>query len=161
FAVGAEGERPVNHADPVVRLGIFWLQLNVLLVVGLRFFETPRIIRSASHLEQDGADPVNGIEVVRIGVENVFEFRDGLLADVAILLRRSAGDVLAGVSSGEIEASVEQRRIEILGLLEILDGGIVLAVLEGLYTLVKQVTRLQFVAAGKAGYHKQQRQKRR
>src|SRR4030095_12512777 len=35
FAVRAESKRPVDHADPVVRLRVFRLQLNVLLVIGL------------------------------------------------------------------------------------------------------------------------------
>ena len=45
----------------------------------------------------------------------------------------------AGVGGGEIELRIGQRRIEFLGLLEILDGGIGLTALVGLDALIELV----------------------
>src|SRR5579862_4572219 len=108
FAVGAEGQRPVNDADPVIGLGIFRLQCDVFLVIGLGFVKQLGVVRRARHLEENGADAVNGAEIVRIGAENVLELLDGLPADVTVLLGGRSGNVLAGVSRGEIETGVEE-----------------------------------------------------
>ena len=82
--------------------------MNVLLVVGLGLFEKFGIIGRAGHLEEDGADSVDGTEVIRIGREDILEFLNGLPANVLILFRRSSGNVLAGIGSGEIEARVKK-----------------------------------------------------
>ena len=68
----------------------------------------------------------------RIGLE----FRDGLLAVADIVRRRGTGNVLAGVGGGEIELGVGERRIEFLGLLEILDGDIELSALISIDALI-------------------------
>jgi len=57
---------------------------------------------------------------------------------------------LSGVGRGEVEARVHQRGIEVLGLLEILDGLIELSVPIGGDALIEQVARLEFVAAAGA-----------
>ena len=77
-------------------------------------------------------------------------FGDGLFAVIQVFVRRSAGNVLAGVGGGEIETSIDEVGIEFLGLLEIFDGLVELGVLESGDTLVEKVARLQLVAAGNA-----------
>ncbi len=70
--------------------------------------------------------------------KHFFEFGDGFVAEIHIFLRRRAGNILRGVGGGQIEASNEQARVEILGLLEVLNGHVVLAVLEGCTPLFKR-----------------------
>jgi len=77
-------------------------------------------------------------------------FGDGLFAVIEVFIRRSAGNVLAGVSGSEIKASIDEVGIEFLGLLEIFDGLIELSFLEGGDTLVEKVARLELVAARNA-----------
>ncbi len=60
LAVGTEGEGPIDDADPVIRLGISGLLLDVLLMVGLGFLKFLGIVGSAGHLEEDGTDAIDG-----------------------------------------------------------------------------------------------------
>src|SRR5258708_2815722 len=120
-------------------------------MVTLGLFEKLWIEGRSGHLKKNGANAVDSTEVIGIGLENLLEFSDGLFADIFILFGRSAGNVLAGIGSGEIEARVEERRIEILGLLKVLDRGVILAVLKSRDALVEKVASLEFVATGKTG----------
>jgi hypothetical protein len=63
-------------------------------------------------------------------LQNILEFSNRLVANPHIFVGRRARDVLRGVRRGEVNPGVEQIGIEILGLLEILDGGVVVAVAE-------------------------------
>src|SRR5258708_9845944 len=161
LAVRAESQSPVNHGDPVIGFRILRFELNVLLMVGLGFLEKLGIVRSARHLKEDGADAVNGAEIIGVGLENFLKFCDGLFADILILLGGGARNVLTGIGGGEIETGVEERGIEILGLLEVLNRGIVLAVFESSNAFVKEIARLEFVAAGETDGANQQRQESR
>ena len=129
-------------------------------MVGLGFFEKLGIVGCAGHLKENGADSIDGAEVVRIGTENILKFLNGLPANVLVLFRRSSGNVLAGVGSGEIQTRIKQRRVEILGLLEILHGSVILAILKSRHALIEKVPSLQFVATGKSGDQYEQRQDR-
>src|SRR5215467_4985953 len=91
FAVGAKRQGPVDDPDPVVGLGILGLQLDVLLVVGLGLLKKLGLVGRTGHLEKNRADAVDGVEVVGVVLEDVLEFLNGLFADVAVLLGRSAG----------------------------------------------------------------------
>ncbi len=161
LTIGTEGQGPIDDADPVVGLRVIGLQLDVLLMVGLGLLKFFGIVGSAGHLEEDGADAVDSAQIVGIDLQNFLEFIDGLGAEAHILLGRSTGNVLAGVSGGQIEAGVHQTRIELFGLLEILDGRVVLAVLVGGDTLIEEIASLQFVAAGEACGEEQERREGR
>src|SRR5260370_31708519 len=126
-------------------------------MVGLGLLKLFWIVRSAGHLEEDGAGAINSAEIVGINAENFLEFFDRLVAKAHVLLRGRAGNILAGVSGGEVEARVHQTGIEFLGLLEILDSRVILRVLEGSDTLIEEVARFQFVAAGDAGAQNDER----
>ena len=149
-AVFTEGQSPINDADPVIGLGIVGLQGDVFLMVGLGFVKLGGIKRRAGHLEENGADAVNGAEVLGILLENFLEFIDGLRAEIHVFLRRRARDVLRGVSGGEIKTGDIQIRIEILGLLEVFDGDVVLTVLERLHALIQEVASVELGAARSA-----------
>ena len=77
FAVGAERQRPVNNADPIVRLRIIRSQLDVFLKLRYRLAELARIERLSRHLEQDRPNPVDGGKIVRLETQNLSELRDG------------------------------------------------------------------------------------
>src|SRR6202022_3329986 len=146
FGVGAVGQGPIDDADPVVRLGVLRLQFNVLLVITLRLLEQLGIVRSAAHLEQNRANAIDGAEVLGINLENVLELSNGLLALADIFLGRGAGNVLAGVSGGEIDARIQKAGIKLLGLLEILDGLVVQSALICLDTFVEKIACLELIA---------------
>src|SRR5712691_13103357 len=148
LAIGTEGQGPIDDADPIIRLGISGLLLDVLLMVGLGLLKLFGIVGSAGHLEEDGADAIDGAQIVGIELQNFLEFIDGLGAEAHVLLRARAGNILAGISGSQIEAGVHQTGIEVLGLLEILDGRVVLGVLVSGDTLIEEVTSLQLAAAG-------------
>ena len=67
----------------------------------------------------------------------------------ALFSGRRAGDVQTGVGRGQIEARIHQVGIEILARLEILNGGVRLASLEGRNALVQEVAGLELVARPK------------
>src|SRR6266852_8198949 len=91
--------------------------------------------------------------------ENFLEFVDGLGAEAHVLVRGRAGNILAGISGGQIEAGVHQTGIEVLGLLEKLDSGVVLGFLESGDTFIEAVPGCQFVAAGDARSENHERSK--
>ena len=76
------------------------VQLDVLLMVGLGLFKLFGIVGSAGHLEEDGADAIDGAQIVGIELQNFLEFIDGLGAEAHVLLRGRAGNILAGISGG-------------------------------------------------------------
>ncbi len=159
LAIGAKRQRPINHADPVVWLGIIGTKLDVFLMIRLRFLKLLGIVGLASHLKEDGADAVDGANIVRIDLQDFFEFIDGGVAEAHVLFRRRARNVLAGISSGQIEAGVHQIRIKLLGFLEIVDGCVVEAVLVSANTFIEEVAGLQFAATGDACDKEQERRK--
>jgi hypothetical protein len=159
LAVGAESEGPVNDADPVIRFGVGGFLFDVLLVVGLGFFKFIGIVGSAGHLKEDGADAIDGAEIIGIDRENILEFRDRLIAEANVLFGRRAGNVLAGISSGQVEAGIHQLGIEILGLFEILDRRVVLSFFVGGDTFIKKIARFQFAAAGDTERENEERRK--
>ena len=63
--VAAKCQRPIDYADPVIRLRIGGLQLDMLLMVSLRLLKLFRVKRLAAHLKQNGANAVNGAQIVR------------------------------------------------------------------------------------------------
>src|SRR6266436_1693649 len=148
FEPMAKCQGPVDDTDPVIRLGIVGLQLNVFLMVGLGFLKFFGIKWRATHQEKDRADLVVGREIVRIFLQNLLEFLDGLIPAILVLFRGRTRDVQAGVSSAEIQARVQKIGVRLLGLLKILNGRVGLAVLKGIYALIEQIPRLQLVAAG-------------
>ena len=101
-------------------------------------------------LYKDRTDAIQRGEISGINREDILEFSHGLLADAYVVVRRSAGNVLGGVGGRQVQARIQQSRVEILGLLEILDARVVLPVLEGRYALIQQIASLQLVASGGA-----------
>ncbi len=79
--------------------------------------------------------------------EHVLEFLHRRFAHADIFVRRRAGNVLRGVSRREIQAGVGQRRIIVLGFLEVFDRLIVLTIAIGGDALVEFVASLELVAA--------------
>ena len=148
LAIGAVSEGPINYTDPIIRLGVIGPQLDVPLMVGLGLLKFLGVEGSAGHLEKDGAGAIDGAQIVVVHFKDFLELVDGRVAEAHVLLRRRAGDVLAGISSGQIEAGIEQAGIEILGFLEILDSRVVLSALVSGNTLIEEVASLQFIAAG-------------
>jgi len=71
---------------------IVGFQIDVLLMIGLGLLEFLGVVGSAGHLEKYGADAINGAEIIGIDGENILEFRDGLIAEADVLLRRRAGN---------------------------------------------------------------------
>ena len=147
LAIGTERKRPVDDADPVVRLGIIGAKIDVFLMVGLGFLELLGIIGLASHLENDGADAIDGTDIVGVDGQNFLEFIYRLIAEANVLLGGRAGNVLAGIGGSEVKARVHQAWVKVLGLLEVLDGRVVLAILEGRDTFVKKVAGFELAAA--------------
>ncbi len=90
-------------------------------------------------------------------LQNFLEFIDGLGAEAHVLLRGRPGNILAGISGGQIEAGVHQTGIQVLGLFEILDGGVVLGVFVSRDALIEEVASLQLAAAGEACGENQER----
>src|SRR2546429_4552457 len=127
----------------------------MLLVVALGLLKLLWVVGCAGHLKKYGADAVNGAQVVGVDAEHFLEFRDGLIAETSVGFGGSARDVLAGVRRSQVQASVHEGWVELLGLFEILDGLVVLAVLEGVDTLIEEVASLQLVASGKSDDHQQ------
>src|ERR1700746_309120 len=130
-------------------------------MITLGFFEKLWIEGRSGHLKKNGANAVDSAEIIWIGLENLFEFSDSLFADIFILLGGSTGNVLAGICGGEIEACIEETRIKVLGLLHILDGRVILPVLNRPHPFVKKVASLEFVAARKTRCKHDQRQESR
>src|SRR5258705_4437921 len=86
FTVGAEGEGPINDADPVIRFGVLRLQLDMFLMVAFGFLKKFWVVGGSCHLEKNGTNTVNGAEIIRVRRENLFKLLDGLLTYVFILL---------------------------------------------------------------------------
>ena len=80
LVIAAKRERPVNHADPVIWFGIFGLQRDVFLVVGLRFFHLGGVKRRATHVVKNRTDAIDRRKIIRVVLENRHEFRLGLVA---------------------------------------------------------------------------------
>ena len=80
------------------------------------------------------------------------------LAIALILVGFRAGDVLLGVSSGEIDARVEKAGIKADGSLEVFDGLFIAGVLVRLHTLVELVASLELGAAGGRQYDESEEQ---
>src|SRR5579863_5934810 len=150
FRVAAIGEGPVNHTDGIIGLRIVRPQFNMLQVIGFGLVKFLGVKGLAGHLIKDGCQSINGAHVVGIFFESALVFLNGFVAVANVLVGRSAGNILAGVSGGEIETRVQKIRIEFLGLLEKFDSLIVLSVLESGDTFVEVIARLQLGAAGQA-----------
>src|SRR5271170_242069 len=120
----------------------------MFLVVGLRFFHLGGVKRRATHVVQDRTDTIDRRKIIRMRLENGHEFGLGLVAIANIFRGRRARNVLRRVCGRQIQASIQQLRIKLGGLLEILDGRIRLAALVGLHAFVEFVARAKFVAAG-------------
>ncbi len=108
--VAAKCKRPIDYADPVIRLRIVGLQLDMFLMIGFGFLKLLRIKRLAAHLKQNGADPVDGAQIVGIFFQHAFEFIDGCVATLDVLVGGRAGYVLAGISRGQIQTRIKQLR---------------------------------------------------
>src|SRR5713226_7474820 len=91
FAVGAVSQGPVDYANPIIGLWILGLQLDVALVVGLGLFKFLGVEGLAPHLEEDGADTINGRNIVGILFENFLELRDRLFATREVFLGGAPG----------------------------------------------------------------------
>ncbi len=91
---------------------------------------------------------VDGRKIIGIFLQNLLEFLDGLVPAILVLFRGCARNVQAGICGAQIEARVQKSGVRFLGLLEIFNGCIRLAVLKGIYALIEQVASLQLVAAG-------------
>ena len=79
LAVGAKRQRPINDPNPVVRLWIIRLQLDVLHVVSLRLLEFGGREGCSSHLVKDRADAVNRREILGVAAQDILELRNRLL----------------------------------------------------------------------------------
>src|SRR5580704_7049491 len=150
FRVAAIGEGPVNHTDGIVGLRIVRSQLNVLEVIGFGLVEFLGIKRLASHLVKDGCEAIDSAHVVGVFFESALVFLNGFVAMANVLVGWSAGNILAGVSGGEIETRVQKIWIEFFGLLEKFDSLIVLSVFKSGDTFVEVIARLQLGAPGQA-----------
>src|ERR1700733_1772949 len=113
FRVTAKCQRPIDHADPVIRLWVSGLQLDMFLMVSFRFLKLLRIKRLAAHLKQDGAYAVNGAQIVGVFFKDALEFIDGGRATFDVLVGRRTGYVWVGVRGGEIQTRVKQRWVEV------------------------------------------------
>ena len=74
-----------------------------------------------------------------------------------VFFRRRAGNVLAGIRGGQVQPSVQQIGIKLLGFLEEFHRFVKLPFLESGNALVQQVARVQFIATRNAGRKDQQR----
>ena len=74
-------------------------------------------------------------------------FVDGLLRRAQIIRRVHAGNVLRDKRRGQIHAGIDQGRIQLNGLLKVVDGLLVVVVLVGFHALVELVARPQLVAS--------------
>ncbi len=129
----------------------------MLLVIGLGLLEFLGIERLAAHLKQDGADAVDCGKIIGVLVQDFLEFRDGLVAARQVFLRRRARDIQAGVGRGQVQAGIEKLRIGFLGLFEVFNGCVRLAIFEGGDTFVEEISSLQFAAAGGCKCENQER----
>src|ERR1700676_4596808 len=83
-------ENPIDYSDPIIRFWIVRLQLNVLLVIALGFLEFLGIKRLAAHVVKNRADAVDGRNIIRVFIQDFFEFLDCLIAARDVLLGRRA-----------------------------------------------------------------------
>src|SRR5580704_4159053 len=120
----------------------------LMILLGLVVFL--RVKGRARHVVQDGTNAVQRRQILRIDREYILEFIHCLLADAYVVIRRSARNVLGGVGGRQIETGIQQAWVEVLGLLKILDAGVVLPVLKGRYALIQQIAGLQLTASGHA-----------
>ncbi len=109
-------------------------------------------------LEVEVGDSLDGVYVAGIDGEYLLVFFDGLIGIALVFGGFRAGNVLLGVSGGEIDAGVEEAGIKADGSLEVFDGLFVAGVLVGLHTLVEVVAGLELGAAGRGQYDESEEQ---
>ena len=86
-------------------------------------------------------------------MQHLFVLVDRLLGIAVVVGSIGARNVLLGKSCGQIQAGIDERRVEGDGLLEMIDGLFEFRVLISLHTLVEMVTRLKLGAAGAGEHH--------
>jgi hypothetical protein len=88
FAVRAERKRPIDYADPKVGVGIVGPDLNVSLMVRLRFGKKVQTQRLSRQLEQERAQAIHRGNILRVQFEDALEF---LRSRAALALFSSLG----------------------------------------------------------------------
>ena len=92
--------------------------------------------------------PGDGVGVVWILPENVLKRRDGHLGVLLVFFRLRIGDEHLGVCRPEIDFRHSQVRVQLHGLLEVVDRIFIVSVSKRAYSLVQVVAGLQFRATG-------------
>ena len=115
LSIPAKCQRPIDHANPVVRLGIIRAKLNMPSMIGLRFLKNIWTERLTTHLKQEGANPIKCGNIVGIQVEHALEFLDCSTSKLLVLFAGRARNVLRCVAGRKIQASVDEVRVESLG----------------------------------------------
>src|SRR4029077_19779729 len=96
---------------------------------GLRFRELVRIEGLSGHLEEKRTDSIDCGEVVWLNLQQFPKLRDRGFPFLPVFLRASTGSVLRSVGRREIKPRVDQCRIQVLRIAELLECFFILAVL--------------------------------
>src|SRR5436190_282233 len=83
-------------------VGVEFTRLAIILLGILKFF----------HLQIKVSDPFDAIDILGITLQHCFVLVNGLLGHAIVILGIGAGDVLLGVGSRQIEASINQAGVE-------------------------------------------------
>ena len=108
------GLRPVDDGDRIIRLGIVGIGLGGLLVIVLGQVEF-------LHLQIKVSDALDAVDVLGLDLQDLLVLVNRLLGIVVVLRRVSSRNVLLSIGSGQIEAAVDERRVQRDGLLEMVN----------------------------------------
>src|SRR5436190_11916092 len=96
---------PVDHTDRVVGFGVVGVEFTRLAIILLG-------ILKYLYLQIKVSDPFDAIDILGITLQHCFVLVNGLLGHAIVILGIGAGDVLLGVGSRQIEASINQAGVE-------------------------------------------------
>src|SRR5713101_366686 len=116
--------------------------INVFLMIGLRFLKEIGIEGLARHLEQNGSDSINSGEILRVQCQHAPKFLDCVMPAPSVFFARCAGDVLRGVCRREIQPRVQQFWVKLFCAAEVRNRLVNLPVFECRDAVVEQVPRL-------------------
>src|SRR5262249_4053859 len=136
-----EHDDPIQASDGVVRSSIACIQLRILHVILVSFFEIIRVLVNA-------CETGDCTDIALIVSENVLECLYGQFGIFVVVFTAAVGHELLCIRRCEIELGRSEIGVEFDGLLEIVHRFLVVGIPESLNSLVQIVPRLQLRATG-------------
>src|SRR5258707_215357 len=133
------GRGPVNEADRVVELGVIRIDRTGLFVV------FPGIVELL-HVHVKVGDSFHAIDAFRVFLKHSLILFNRLLGHAVVFRRVHAGHVLLGIGRSQIQLGHFEVLVIVDGILEVIDGLLVVCALVGMDALIELVARPQFVA---------------